>query len=97
MAHSNGGELLGEQQKKLKQLVEDATDKGRELLHQGLDSAREVIEEKTAEFKKRAEEYGLDDAAENVKTYVKKNPWKSIGIAVVTGLVIGKLFSSSKE
>jgi ElaB/YqjD/DUF883 family membrane-anchored ribosome-binding protein len=93
MHHGNGGEPNEEAQRKIRQLVDEATEKGRALLNEGLETAREAFEERTAELKKKAAEYGLDEAADNVRTYVKKNPWTAIGIAAFVGLVVGRLFS----
>lgn len=93
MHNGNGGEPHNEQQRKIKQLVDEATEKGRELLNEGLENAKELLEEKTADLKKKAAEYGLDEAVDSVRTYVRKNPWKSVGIAVAAGFVVGRLFS----
>jgi ElaB/YqjD/DUF883 family membrane-anchored ribosome-binding protein len=41
-------------------------------------------------------EWGLDDVADEVKAYVKKNPLKSLGIAVGIGFVLSSLLSSSR-
>ena len=86
-----------EQQRKIKQLVEEATVKGRELLTEGLENAKELLEEKAADLKKKAAEYGLDEAADSVRNYVRRNPWKSVGIAVAVGFVVGRLFSSDHD
>ncbi len=95
MHNGNGGDKLNEQNNKIKQLVEEATEKGRELLNEGLEGAKELLEKKTAELKLKAAEYGLDETADTVRSYVKKNPWKSVGIAVAVGLFLGRLTASS--
>lgn len=41
--------------------------------------------------------WGLDDAAEEIKDYIKKNPLKSLGIAVGIGFVLSSLLRSSRE
>lgn len=97
MHNGNGGEPINEQQKKLKQLVDDATEKGRQLLNEGLENAKELLDEQAAVLKKKAAEYGFDEAADGLKSYVKKNPLKSVGIAVAVGLVLGRLFAPSEK
>jgi ElaB/YqjD/DUF883 family membrane-anchored ribosome-binding protein len=98
MHHGNGGEPLNDPQRRMKQLVDEATEKGRALLNEGLENAKELLDEQTALLKKKAAEYGLDDAANGVRSYVKKNPLKSVGIAVAIGLILGRIVApSSKE
>ena len=97
MHHGNGGEPVNDAQQKVKQLVDEATEKGRALLNEGLESAKVIFDEQSALLKKKAVEYGLDEAADGLRAYVKKNPMKSIGIAVAAGLILGRLFSSDKD
>lgn len=40
--------------------------------------------------------WGFDDVAEDVKGFVKKNPLKSLGIAVGVGFVLSSLLRSSR-
>jgi ElaB/YqjD/DUF883 family membrane-anchored ribosome-binding protein len=96
MAIANGGDKTHEQQS-IKQLVEEATEKGRELLNEGLETAKGILEKKTAELKVKAAEYGLDEAEVTVRTYVKKNPWRSVAIAVAIGVFLGRLTAPSKH
>ena len=91
MHNGNGGDKLNDQNNKIKQLVEEATEKGRELLNEGLEGAKELFEKKTAELKEKATEYGLDETASNVRSYVKKNPWKSVGVSLAAGFILSRL------
>lgn len=92
MHHGNGGEPINDAQKKVKQIVDEATEKGRALLNEGLENAKEILDEKSEMLKKKAVEYGLDEAADGLRVYVKKNPLKSVGIAVAAGLLLGRMF-----
>ena len=95
MENGKNGDAFNEQ--KIRRLVEDAAEKGRELLNEGLESAKEMLQEQTAAIRKKAEQYGLDEAADGVKSYVQKNPLQSIGVALALGLVLGRLLSPSSS
>lgn len=41
-------------------------------------------------------EWGFDDIADDIKAYIKKNPLKSVGMAVGMGFVLSSLFKSSR-
>lgn len=97
MHNGNGGDKMDDPQHKILQLVDEATERGRELLNEGLETAKELLEKKTAELKIKAAEYGLDDAADTVRSYTKKNPWKAVGIAVAVGVLLGRLTAPSKR
>lgn len=97
MHHGNGGEPVNEAQRRMKRIVDEATEKGKALLNEGLENAKELFEENAAILKKKAAEYGLDNAANDVRSYVKKKPLQSIGIAVAVGLVLGRLFAPSRK
>lgn len=62
-----------------------------------LDSLQDVgdeLGEKFSSLKRKISEWGLDEVEDEVKTYVKKNPWKSLGIAAGVGLLIGFVLKS---
>ena len=55
-----------------------------------LDYSRQLVEdEKLIER--------VEDLKAQTETYIRKNPLKSIAIGLVTGYVLGKLFSSEEE
>jgi ElaB/YqjD/DUF883 family membrane-anchored ribosome-binding protein len=97
MHHGNGGEPVNDAQRKIKELVDEATEKGKALLNEGIENAKGLLEEKAAVLKKKAAEYGLEEAADGVRAYVKKNPLKSVGIAIAAGIVLGRLFAPSDK
>lgn len=95
MENGKNGDAFNEH--KIKKLVEDVAGKGRELLNEGLENAREILAEQSDVLKQKAAEYGFDDAAQGVKTYVQKYPLQSIGIAVAVGLVLGRILAPTRE
>ena len=60
--------------------------------------ARDKIYDAAGNVRERAEEFAHDikdkavDAHEDVVQYVRKNPIKSIGFAVIAGMLLSKLF-----
>ncbi len=77
-------------------LIGDVANRGKEMFGEALGDAEDLVNEKFSTLKRKASEWGLDEVAGEVKSYVKKNPWKSLGIAVGVGFVLSSLFKSSR-
>jgi ElaB/YqjD/DUF883 family membrane-anchored ribosome-binding protein len=85
-------------QDKVNKLVSELRKRGKTLLDEGIESAREVYEDKKETVKRKAGELqdkSVDEIAEDLKVYVRRNPLKSLGIAAFLGLVIGAIFKSN--
>ena len=80
---------------KIERMIEDVTAKGRALMGEGLDNAKEIWEDGTERLRLKAAEWGVDEMANDVRTYVRRNPWKSLGIAAGVGLLAGLILRSS--
>ncbi len=72
-------------EEKINQYKENAKDFVGSLKDHAYD-ARDYIVEKGTQFKAKAV-----DTGEYVDNYVRDNPWKAVGIGVVTGIVVAKL------
>lgn len=94
-AHSNPEHASTAQ--KVEKVIEEVAAKGRALADEGMEIARDVWEENAEKFKKQAAEWGVDEMADDLRTYVRKNPWKSLAIAAGAGLVVGLLLRSSQS
>ena len=82
---------------KIEKVIEDVAARGRALADEGLESVREIWENNAEKLKQKAAEWGVDEAVDDVRSYVRKNPWKSVAIAAGVGLIAGILFRSSNS
>ena len=84
--------------------VNDYLDKqGLSYLPEEAEAFKDKVAEKASETKDKLEEYLKDschkikkyseNAEENLAQYIKSNPLKTVGIALIAGLLTGKLFS----
>jgi len=91
---NNGHEKLpGKSQEKVKKIIEDVAAKSKAFLSH----SKEVISEQAESLKSKADEYGVSEMPDNVRTYVRRHPLQSIGIAIGFGFFIGYLLKSSKR
>lgn len=95
MDSAHNGDPLNEQ--RIRKLVDDVAGKGRELLNEGIENAKNLMHEQGEALKKKADQYGLGDATDSLKSYVQKNPLQSIGIAVAVGLILGRLLTPGRS
>jgi len=72
-------------------------DKVRNFVNQGLESAREIIEEQASKLKDKVEEMNVEELPGELKSYIKKNPWKSAAIAAGLGFLVGYIAKSNKD
>lgn len=82
---------------KTESLLEDLKEKGKSLLSQGIESARDIYDEQSKVVKKKAGEFqdkSFEEISEDVKVFVRRNPLKSIGIAVGVGVLLSMIFRS---
>lgn len=78
-------------------LLSEVAAKGKQALGEVVSETSDVMSNKFSKIKKKASEWGLDEMADEVKTYVKKNPMKGVGIAVGLGLLAGLLIKSGSR
>ncbi len=79
------------------ELLDEVTSKGKALINEGLESARDMFDEKKEFIKEKAEELKdvkVGEIAEEAKDFVKKNPWMSLAIAAGLGFIIGSILKS---
>ena len=58
---------------------------------------KDVIEEQVAKLKNKVEDLDLNEVSDQVKSYVRKSPWKSLAIAVGLGLLAGAFLKSNRD
>lgn len=78
-------------------LLEDVAAKGKSLLGGGLEEAKEIFGEKMELIGEKADELKdkkVGEIAEEVKRFVKENPWTSVAIAVGLGFVLRSVLKS---
>jgi ElaB/YqjD/DUF883 family membrane-anchored ribosome-binding protein len=86
-----------EGEESIKDIIEEVTAKGKALLSDGLEEAREIFDEKKEYLREKASELKdkkVSEVAADVKEFVKENPWTSVGIALGLGLLLGKILKS---
>ena len=93
----NGHQKEPFDQEGFQKLVNEMAAKGRALLNEGLANAKEILTEQTETLKKKAEEFGLEDTAADVRSYVQSHPLRSIGIALAVGVILGRLLAPSEK
>jgi ElaB/YqjD/DUF883 family membrane-anchored ribosome-binding protein len=56
----------------------------------------EKMTEGTEQIKTKAQEWGLGEVVTEVQSYVRRHPWRSIGIASGIGLIAGLLLKPTR-
>ena len=92
----HGDEFSPAAQEKMKRMFDDVAAKSLELFNEGIENARTVFEEQSAVLKRKAAEYGVDELPGEMKSYIRRNPWKSVAIAAGFGLAVGLLLKTGE-
>ena len=71
--------------------------KMKSVLNKGLETAKEVIEEQTERLKDKVSEINWTEVPGEVKSYVRRQPWKSLAIAVGLGFLAGYILKPSHK
>jgi ElaB/YqjD/DUF883 family membrane-anchored ribosome-binding protein len=102
--HENGREQLDDTarkaQERLNRILEKVKAKGKVLLNEGLVNAKALFEEKAQTVKAKASELSdksVGEITDDVKGYIRRNPLKSVGIAVGCGLLLGMIMRPSSR
>jgi ElaB/YqjD/DUF883 family membrane-anchored ribosome-binding protein len=72
-------------------------DKVRNIVNQGLESAREIIEEQAAKLKEKVDELSVEDLPGELKSFIKKNPWKSAALIAGLGFLVGYIAKTQNK
>lgn len=72
-----------------------AEDNMKTVINKGLETAKEVIEEQAARLKEKVEGVEWSGVPSNVKSYVKREPLKSLAIAIGIGFLAGYILKST--
>lgn len=83
----------------INEILTEVRERGRELLSDGLETAKESIEEGSKVFKEKAKifsEKTVKEISDDARSYVRKNPLKSVAIAAGVGLLIGLFLKSDR-
>jgi ElaB/YqjD/DUF883 family membrane-anchored ribosome-binding protein len=91
-------EKFGRAVSQTRQVVEERAKQAREAVGEKARQARAAVEEQARQAQQKASElYGrvqgktLDELIEDGRVYVRNNPMKSIGVALLVGMVAGRL------
>ncbi|MCG3204804.1 MAG: hypothetical protein KCHDKBKB_01521 [Elusimicrobia bacterium] len=63
----------------------------------GKEKLKTLIEEQATKIKEKMAEVEWNEVPEEIKTYVRKKPWKSLAIALGMGLLAGYVLKSNKK
>lgn len=93
-------DFLEETKSRVEKIVSDVTEKGRTLFNEGLKSARGILDERSEAIKEKATEMSdktLNELANDLKAYIRRHPFKSMGIAAGAGVLLGFLLKSNSR
>jgi ElaB/YqjD/DUF883 family membrane-anchored ribosome-binding protein len=77
--------------------TDNADDKVKNIVNKGLESAREIIEEQATKLKAKVDDLNVEELPGELKSYIKKNPWKSAALAAGLGFLIGYVAKSTNN
>ncbi|OVE78177.1 hypothetical protein BVX98_01190 [bacterium F11] len=105
---SQGGEKMGrngkdfedkktKSQEAMNRVVSEVSQRGKKLINEGLNNARQVIEENAETWKQKAGELSdksWEEISDDAKVTIRKHPLKSIAVALGVGVLLGFIFKS---
>ena len=82
---------------KTEKLISEIREKGKHLLTEGLEGAKDVFAEKKKTMKLKAGELqdkSIDEISDDVKVFVRRKPFQSLAMALGVGVLLGFLIKS---
>jgi ElaB/YqjD/DUF883 family membrane-anchored ribosome-binding protein len=84
-------ETVGQKAKEAQKSVEQKAKQAREVMEEKARIARDKVTEVYQKVQEDLSNKTIEELIEDGRTYVRNNPMKSLGAAVVVGLVVGRL------
>ena len=75
----------------------DGEENIRTVISESLETAKEALEEQAAKLKDKMEDLDLSEVPGEIKTYIRKSPWKSLAIAIGLGFLAGYVLKSNNK